>query len=99
MSIRFDEKGKYFTSVISKEPRRVYIQTLLHHIEGNVYTKQDERFKDAMNHEEVFIAVTDATVQSIQGKVLFQSEFLLVNRNQIVWMVPIEEIESDSTSG
>jgi hypothetical protein len=96
MSIRFDEKGKYFTSVISKEPRPVLIQTLLHRIEGSVYTRQDERFKDAMSQEEVFIAVTDATVQSLQGTLLFQSEFLLVNRSQIIWMIPVEETKPDS---
>ena len=51
MSIHYDEKGKFFTSVISKEPIFVEIQTITHRIEGNIYKRPDDRVKEAVNRK------------------------------------------------
>lgn len=88
MSIRYDEKGKFFTQVVSKEPYPVIIQTLMHRIEGNVYARQDERIKDSINAESQFIAVTDVKIYNTQGQVIYQSDLTLVNGDHIVWMIP-----------
>jgi hypothetical protein len=88
MSIRYDEKGKFFTQVISKDPYPVIIQTLMHRIEGNIYVRHDERIKDAINAETHFIAVTDVDIYNSQGKKVYQSDFTLVNGDHIVWMIP-----------
>jgi hypothetical protein len=95
MSIRYDEKGKYFTPIVSKDPVQVTIQTLVHRIQGNVYTRPDERIKDAMNNEDMFLAVTDGSVFNSHGELIYQSDFLLVNIDQIVWVLPIEDDENE----
>jgi hypothetical protein len=95
MSVRYDEKGKFFTSVVTKEPLLVVIQTVAHRIEGNIYTRPDDRAKEAVNREEQFIAVTDLTVHDNQGQQIYQSDFLLVNRDQIVWILPVEKTNSE----
>jgi tyrosine-protein phosphatase YwqE len=95
MSIRFDEKGKFFTSVVSKEPIRVVIQTVTHRIEGNIFKRPDERIKETVNQEEQFIAVTDLTIKVNQSQEIFQSDFLLVNRDQVVWILPVEKPNSE----
>lgn len=88
MSIWYDEKGKFFTQVVSKEPYPVIIQTLLHRIEGNIYSRQDERIKDSINAESQFIAVTDVKIYNSQGQVIYETDFTLVNGDHIVWMIP-----------
>lgn len=91
MSIRYDEKGKFFTTVVSKEPNSVIIQTLVHRLEGQVYAQPEERIKDAINSDDRFVAVTDVTIYNSQGKKIYESDFLLVNSDQIVWMIPNDE--------
>jgi len=41
MTIHFDDKGKFYTEVISKKPIRSTIQTITHRLEGNIYVKSD----------------------------------------------------------
>ena len=91
MSIRYDEKGKFFTQIVSKDPYPVIIQTLMHRIEGNIYARQDERIKDAINAESQFIAVTDVKIYNSQGQKIIESDFTLVNGDHIVWMLPQNE--------
>lgn len=88
MSTRFDAKGKYFTHVVSKNEVAVLIQTLTHRIHGHVFLQPEQRLKDAMNTEEDFIAVANAEILDSKGGVLFASDFLTVNRTQIVWLMP-----------
>ncbi len=89
MSVRFDDKGKYFTSIVTKEPKAVILQTLLHRIEGNIHTRRDERLKEAVNVDGEFIAVTDAIIYNSQGMKVFENDFILVNSEHIVWIYPI----------
>ena len=89
MSIRFDDKGKFFTPIETKEPKAVIIQTLIHRIDGNIHTRHEERLKEAVNVDDEFIAVTDATIFNSQGKKMFENDFILVNREHIVWIYPI----------
>jgi hypothetical protein len=91
MSIRYDEKGKFFTQIVSKDPYPVIIQTLMHRIEGNIYARQDERIKDAINAENQFIAVTDVKIYNSQGQKIIESDFTLINGDHIVWMLPQNE--------
>lgn len=91
MSIHYDEKGKFFTDVVSKEPHLVIIQTLIHRIEGQIYARHEERVKDAINDKENFLAVTDGTIFNSQGKEIYKSDFMLVNSDQIVWIIPNDE--------
>ncbi len=91
MTIHYDDKGKYFTEVVSTQTQPVIIQTRAHRIEGLVHIPPQERLKDILNEKEHFLAVTEAVVFGSDGTELYRSEFLLVNRDTIVWLIPNEE--------
>jgi hypothetical protein len=95
MNIRYNEKGKFFTDVVSKEAIPIVIQTLVNRIDGHLHVRQGERVRDGVNKDDQFVAVTDVTIFSIQGKKIFETNFLLVNKDQIIWMSPIDEDEVD----
>ncbi len=48
MKIEFDEKGKYYTDIVSKDALPATIQTQTHRIRGNIYVREEERVKDAL---------------------------------------------------
>jgi hypothetical protein len=47
--------------------------------------------KDELDREDLFLAVTDATIHGPDGQVLFQAPFLAVRRSQIIWVLPDQE--------
>jgi hypothetical protein len=91
MSLEFNEKGKYFTDIISKAAVPATIQTTTHRIEGFVHIRLDGRLKDELDRNETFLAVTNARVLNADGSLLFETDFLSVSRNQIVWVNPTED--------
>lgn len=96
MSITYDEKGKLFTEVISKDPRPALIQTLTHRIQGTIYVRRGERLIDELCCVQ-FIAVTDAVIYNAQGAPLYRSDFLTINREHVVWVLPQEEAPPDQS--
>lgn len=92
MSVRIDAKGKTYTDIVHKDEIPVLMQTTSNLIHGHVFLRQGLRLKDELNGTaEQFIAVTDAEVYNTIGQVLVRSEFLTINKNQIVWIRPDEE--------
>lgn len=92
MVTQFDDKGKIFTQVISKKPVAVIIQTKRQIIRGIIHVRPTERVIDELNHTQTFIAVTDAIVLDGQGKVLYTSNFLTLNTEHIIWIIPAEDV-------
>ena len=92
MVTRYDDKGKYFTNIVTKEPFSVYIQTSDSQIQGMVHIRSDHRLKDEMNEQEQFVAVTDAQVFDHSGNLKYKSRFMLVNRDQVIWIIPKDEL-------
>lgn len=88
MTIEFDENGKFFTDVVAKFPVLASIQTVNQLVRGTIHVRQGERLKDELDHNEIFLAVTDVTILGSEGQVLFQAPFLAVRRSQIVWVLP-----------
>ena len=95
MSTEYDDKGKLFTDIIPKNPCLSIIQTLTHRIQGTVYIKHGERLIEELNHTG-FIAVTQAIVYNSQGTPLYHSDFLTINRENIVWVLPQDEVTHDT---
>ena len=91
MTIEFDDKGKFYTDIVAKISVPATIQTTTHRISGLVHIRAYERFKDELDRDEPFLAVTSAIVFGGQGEVVFQAEFLSVRRSQIVWVIPEEQ--------
>jgi hypothetical protein len=96
MTIEFDDNGKFFTDIISKTPIPAMIQTVTHRIHGNIHVGQDRRLKDELDHPEKFIAITDAVIYLSDGQVLFQANFVALQRNEIIWVIPDSEITDPS---
>ena len=91
MTIEFDDKGKFYTDIVAKVAVPATIQTITHRISGLVHIRPYERFKDELDRDEPFLAVTSAIVFGEQGEIVFQAEFLSVRRSQIVWVMPEEQ--------
>jgi hypothetical protein len=91
MVLEFDEKGKIYTEVISKDVVLSHIQTMTHRIRGGVHVRKGERLSDEINKSDPFLAVTRAEIYNPEGEILYTRDFLLINREYIVWLMPIEE--------
>lgn len=95
-NIRFDDKGKFYTEVVPKAPVKATIQTTTHQIQGYIHVRQDERVKDGLDRSEKFLAVTNAVILDLSGKITAECGFLSVNRDQIVWLIPADGQPDDS---
>jgi len=92
MSLEFNEKGKYFTDIISKTAVPAIIQTISHRIEGFIHVRVDGRVKDELDANEPFLAVTNARIfNPADGSVLYEASFMSISRFQIVWVIPRDE--------
>lgn len=92
MVTQFDDKGKIFTQVISKKPVAVVIQTVQQTIRGTIHVRPTERVIDELNHSQPFLAVTEADVLAEDGSVAYTCNFLTLNTDHIVWIIPSDEI-------
>jgi hypothetical protein len=98
MTIEYDEKGKFFTDIVTKFPTAAVIQTTTHLVRGQVHVRQGERLKGELERDELFLAVTRATIHGADDQVLFNAPFLAIQRSQIVWVMPLgkEGTEEDA---
>ncbi len=101
MTTDYDEKGKFFTEIIPKENIPVIIQTTTNRIEGLFHARYDNRLKDELNNEadEQFMAITDAVVYDADGNELYTSNFLALNRDTIIWLIPQNEEDGEKEQG
>jgi len=95
MTNEYEERGKYFTEVVSKVAVNATIQTTTHMIRGRIHVRHDQRILDELDLNENFIAITDVSVFGANGQVLFQSPFLAVRRAHIVWVVPEKQSDQE----
>ena len=94
MTIHYDEKGKFFTDIISKKSVPVIIQTNIHRIEGMVHVRRGDRLSDELDRETDFLAVTEAKIFDSENQPIYNAEFLSIAKVNIVWLLPInQEIE------
>jgi hypothetical protein len=91
MSIEYDEKGKFYTDIVSKVPVPATLQTTNQLIKGFVHVRRGERIKDELDRDELFLAVTKATIWGADGSLLFEAPFIAVRRAQIIWIMPNEQ--------
>jgi hypothetical protein len=90
MTIEYDEKGKFYTDVVTKLPVAAVIQTGTHLVRGFIHIRQGERLKNELEKDEKFLAVTNAVIHNVDDKVLFTAPFMAVQRSQIIWIMPVE---------
>ena len=88
MVTKYDEKGKVFTEVISKEAIRATVQTVAQKIEGTIHVRVSERITDELDRDEPFLAMTSAKVLDQDGRTQYECDFISIRRSQIVWIIP-----------
>ena len=93
MTTEFDEHGKIFTDIVSKVSIYVTVQTTMQMLRGRMHVRRDQRVKDELDRNEKFLALTDVQVLGPDGQALFQSPFLAVKREHIVWVMPEKQDE------
>jgi hypothetical protein len=91
MSIQYDEKGKFYTELVPKIAVQAVLQTTSQLVRGKVHVRKGERLKDELDRDELFLAVTDASITGPNGQVQFQAPFIAVRRSQIIWIFPDQE--------
>jgi hypothetical protein len=99
MTFEYDDKGKFFTDVISKTPVLSLVQTTTHLIRGNIHIRTDERVKDELDRDKKFLAITDATISDANGKMLHEKKFVAIQKKQIVWVIPNDENSGSENEG
>jgi hypothetical protein len=52
------------------------------------------RVMDEITFEDKFVAITDAEIINPNGRALFKTNFVALNRHEIIWMAPEEDIVS-----
>ena len=90
----FDRDTYFREDQISKAPTPVIIKTPGNTIEGDFHVRGTMRLIDEIKFEEKFIAVTDAVLFDRDGNKLYRTNFITVNRDEILWIVPKAEIQS-----
>ena len=79
-------------NLIHKIPIPVTVQTTKQLIRGTFHVRGMMRVIEELTLEETFVAITDAEIFNYKGNRLFKTEFVAVNRKDIVWMTPEENI-------
>lgn len=81
-------KERGFRPQISTLEFPVIIQTTHNRITGYLHTRENERIKDALNSTEAFLALTHVQIYDADGKTeLKKSDFLAINRKNIIWVI------------
>jgi hypothetical protein len=92
MVTRIDDNGKTFTDRVRKERIAAIVQTATHQVRGFVFCDAELRLKDELNAtQDQFIAVADAEVLAPDGQVIRRTPFLTINKQHIIWLMPLEE--------
>jgi len=89
MTIHYDEKGKFYTDIISKKSIPSIIQTTHDRVEGMVHIRRGERLSDELERENKFLAVTEARIFNAENIPTYSSSFLSVAKDNIVWIFPV----------
>ncbi len=89
--IRYDEKGKFFTNFVSKNAVLAIVQTSRYRIRGEIHVRMGDRVKDELDRPEQFLAVTNAAIYDENDTLLFEREFVSINRDHIIWVIPEQE--------
>lgn len=102
MDYRVDEKGKVYTTRVTKQRARV--RALVHgtYVSGTIHLMPGNRVKDELNGDERFIAITDAQVHdAATEQLLHEGGTILLNKDQVAWLIPGDsyDLDVDGNSG
>ena len=99
MATEYDDKGKYFTDIISKLAIVATVQTVVQKIEGSIHVRHNERISDELDRDDPFLPMTSAKVFDQAGRMQYECDFISIRRSQIVWIIPREERSQGRSDG
>ena len=80
---------------VKKEAVPCIVMTTTHLIEGLIHKRVVFRFMDELLKDDPFLAVTNATVHKSGNGRSYETNFLVLRKDQIVWMIPSEATAED----
>jgi hypothetical protein len=92
-SVKYSQFVNDLPDKIEKVARRVVLQTQSDVILGDFYCRPRLRLIDELISGDKYLAVTNAIVYDKSGEVRFRANFLSVNRDHIVLIIPWDELE------
>jgi tyrosine-protein phosphatase YwqE len=92
MDNSFHHTGKIFSQVVSKEPLEVIIQTTQQQIRGTFHIRKNERLLDELIQAGSFLPITNAKLIDGDGNCKYQTNFMAVNCELIIWIIPISDM-------
>jgi hypothetical protein len=79
--------------LVRKTPVPVVVRTNHHFIIGNFFIRPAIRLIDEFINGERFIALTDATVFDVNGRLCYRTKFITISREHVEWVIPKGEME------
>lgn len=95
MAAQIEGQEEFSSQYVAKKPTSVTIQTIDHRLHGDVHVGLGKRLKDELDGGLQFLPVTNVLVYGENGEILYRTHFLLINRNQLVWILPDEDLIED----
>jgi hypothetical protein len=95
MAAQIEGQEEFSAQYVSKKPTSVTIQTIDHRLHGDIHVGLGKRLKDELDGGLQFLPVTNVLVYSDSGEILYRTHFLLINRDQLVWILPDEDLIQD----
>jgi hypothetical protein len=92
MAVLNGGKEEFSSQYISKKPTSVIIQTIDHCLHGDIHVGLGKRLKDELDGGLQFLPVTNVLIYKEDGEILYRTHFLLINRDQLVWILPDEDL-------
>jgi hypothetical protein len=80
---------------VSKKPTSAIIQTTELRLHGDVHVGLGKRLKDELDGGLQFLPVTNVLIYNESGEIVYRTHFLLINRDQLVWILPDEDLIQD----
>jgi hypothetical protein len=95
MAAQIEGKEEVSFEYVSKKPTPVMIQTSNQRLHGNIHVGLGKRLKDELDGGLQFLPVTNVVLYGEDGQIVYRTHFLLINREQLVWILPDEDLITD----
>lgn len=99
MAGRTKSKSKISPEKVAKDSLEVIIQTNVNRIHGILQFPLDKPFPEVLNHAPQFLTVRRGRVLREEEEASLSFDVLSVNRDQIVWILPLQGREPGEPAG
>ncbi len=76
---------------VDMDREAVLIFTPIHRIEGDLHLSATQRLSDRVNQAKDFLPITSARVYGMDGRLLYESDVIMVHKAHVVMMMERHE--------